>query len=44
LGTYLSSQQLDALEVRRVLLVKYFDDRIARSGEAQVLYELPPRR
>ena len=43
LGKYLSSQQLDALEVRRNLLVKHFGEQIARKGEAAVLYDLPPR-
>jgi hypothetical protein len=43
LGRYLSSQQLDALEARRALLVRNFDDQIARRGEAAVLYDLPPR-
>ena len=40
-GRYLSPQQLDALEARRVLLVKHFDDRIGSHGEGGVLYELP---
>jgi hypothetical protein len=44
LRKYLSSQQIDALEVRRALLVRHFDDQIASKGEAVVLYELPPRR
>jgi hypothetical protein len=44
LGKYLSSKQLDALEVRRELLVKHFDEQIARKGEAAVLYDLPPRQ
>jgi hypothetical protein len=44
LARYLSAQQLDALEVRRVLLVKHFDHQIRRKGEASVLYDLPPRR
>jgi hypothetical protein len=44
LGTYLSSQQLDALEARRALLVKHFDDRIKGRGATQVLYDLPPRQ
>ena len=44
LGRYLSAQQLDALEVRRLLLVKHFDHQIERKGEADVLYDLPPRR
>jgi hypothetical protein len=44
LGRYLSGQQLDALEVRRVLLVKHFDRRIKSKGEVDVLYDLPSRR
>ena len=43
LGRYLSSQQLDALDVRRALLVRHFDDQIASKGEVAVLYDLPPR-
>lgn len=43
-GKYLTSQQLDALEVRRELLVKRFDEQIVRKGEAAVLYDLPPRQ
>src|SRR4029453_2374047 len=44
LQTYLSSQQLDALEVRRVLLLRHFDHLIESKGEAAVLYDLPPRQ
>ena len=44
LKRYLSSQQLDALEVRRTLLVRHFDHQIESKGEADVLYDLPPRR
>lgn len=44
LGKYLSSQQLDALEVRRVLLVRHFDQQIKKKGEADVLYDLSPRQ
>ena len=44
LGRYLSAKQLAALEVRRVLLVRHFDHQIKRKGEANVLYDLPPRR
>lgn len=44
LRRYLSTQQLDALEVRRVLLVTHFDRLIESKGEADVLYDLPPRR
>jgi len=43
LRRYLSAQQLDALEVRRALLVRHLDDQIGRRGEAVVLYDLPPR-
>jgi len=43
LDRYLSSQQLDALEVRRALLVRHFDRLIGTRGEAVVLYDLPPR-
>jgi hypothetical protein len=44
LGKYLSSTQLDALEVRRQLLVKHFDEQISMKGEAAVLYNLAPRQ
>lgn len=43
LASYLSAERLDALEARRVLLVKHFDALIARKGEAAVLYDLPER-
>jgi len=44
LTRYLSSQQLDALDARRALLVRHFDHLIESRGEAVVLYDLPPRR
>jgi hypothetical protein len=44
LGRYLTAQQLDALEFRRMLLVKHFDRQIAIRSEADVLYDLAPRR
>jgi hypothetical protein len=44
LGKYLSSQQLDTLDVRRTLLVRHFDAQIASKGEAAVLFDLTPRR
>lgn len=44
LGKYLNPGQLDALEARRELLVKHFDEQITRKGEGAVLYDLPPRR
>lgn len=43
LGKYLSAQQLDALDVRRALLVRHFDAQIAEKGEAAVLYDLTSR-
>jgi hypothetical protein len=43
LGRYLSPPQLDALDVRRQLLVRHFDELVASKGEAAVLYELPSR-
>ncbi len=43
LSRYLTPDQLDALEARRELLVKHFDELIARKGEGAVLYDLPPR-
>ena len=43
LDRYLSPQQLEALDVRRALLVKHFDDQIERHGEGAVLYDLPRR-
>lgn len=43
LGKYLTPEQLDALEARRALLVKHFDEEIVRKGEEAVLYDLPPR-
>jgi hypothetical protein len=44
LGRFLTSEQVDALDVRRILIVKHFDEQIARKGELAVLYNLPPRR
>ena len=43
LEQYLSQKQLEALEVRRQLLVKHFDDQIAEKGESAVLYDLLSR-
>jgi len=44
LGKYLASEQLDALEARRELLVKHFAEQIVLKGEGAVLYDLPPRQ
>ena len=44
LGRYLTSEQLDALETRRALIVKCFDEQIASRGESAVLYDLPARQ
>ena len=41
LRAYLTEEELDGLEARRGLLVRHFDERIASSGEAAVLYDLP---
>jgi hypothetical protein len=43
LSNYLSAEQVDALEMRRQLLVKHFDQQIANKGETAVLYDLPSR-
>ena len=43
LGRYLSAERLDALEERRVLIVKHFQELIARRGEDNVLYDLVSR-
>lgn len=44
LSRYLSSEQMDALEARRVLLVRHFDQQIQARGEPDVLYDLPARQ
>ena len=43
LGRYLSAKQLDALALRRALLLRHFDRQIRKRGEADVLYDLPRR-
>ena len=43
LAKYLSPEQMDALEARRALLVKHFEEQITSKGEGAVLYDLPPR-
>ncbi len=44
LAKYLSLPQLDALEARRAILVKHYDEQVATRGEPAVLYDLPARR
>jgi hypothetical protein len=44
LEKYLTTEQLDALEARRELIVKHFAEQIALKGEAAVLYDLPSRQ
>lgn len=44
LGKYLSLPQLDALEARRAILVRHYDEEIRTRGESAVLYDLPARR
>ncbi len=41
LGRWLTPPQIQALLARRDLIVRFFDDEIARGGEAAVLYDLP---
>ena len=43
LAKYLTIEQIEALDSRRQLLVKHYDQEIARRGESAVLYDLPPR-
>jgi hypothetical protein len=44
LAKYLSGDRLDALDTRRELIVKHFDEQIAHRGEAAVLFDLPRRQ
>jgi hypothetical protein len=39
----LDTRQVDGLLARRDAILRHFDERIAASGEAVVLYDLPPR-
>ncbi len=43
LGRFLKADQLDALEARRGLIVRHFDEKVALKGERAVLYDLPSR-
>jgi hypothetical protein len=43
LGDYLRSNEIDGLLARRDKIVAFFDARIARVGEAGVLFDLPAR-
>ncbi len=43
LGRFLKADQLDALEARRGLIVRHFDEEVARNGERAVLYDLRSR-
>ncbi len=43
LGKFLTSEQLDALDTRRALIVRHFDELVASKGGRAVLYDLPPR-
>ena len=40
MGKSMTKAEIDALLVRRDVIVKLFDDRIAQRGEAAVLYSL----
>ena len=41
LGRWLTNSEIEALAARRTLIVKFFDDEVAKKGEATVLYDLP---
>jgi hypothetical protein len=41
LGAYLRNSEIDGLLTRRDIIVRFFDDKVAREGEAAVLYDLP---
>lgn len=43
-GRFLTSAQVAALDARRALIVKHFDEHIARKGESVVLYDVSSRR
>jgi hypothetical protein len=40
LGKYLSSTQMDALEARRAMIVRHFEEQITSKGDDAVLYDL----
>ncbi len=41
LGKWLLKPEIDGLVARRDLIVRFFDDEVAKKGEAAVLYDLP---
>ncbi len=43
LGRFLDADRLAALDARRCLIVRHFDERMTREGERAVLYDLPSR-
>jgi len=43
LQEYLTNPEIEGLDARRRLIVKFFDEEIATKGEASVLYDLPSR-
>jgi hypothetical protein len=43
LGDYLRGNEIDGLLARRDRIVKLFEDKIARLGEENVLFDLPSR-
>jgi hypothetical protein len=40
LGLYLRSPEIEGLLARRDKIVKFFDEQIAKKGEAKVLFDL----
>jgi len=43
LSKYLTGMEIDGLVGRAQVIVKFFDDEVAKKGEGAVLYDLPPR-
>jgi hypothetical protein len=40
---YLTEPEIDGLLFRRDLIVRFFEDKIAKEGESRALYDVPPR-
>lgn len=41
LGPWLNKSEIEGILARRGLIVKFFDDEVAKKGEAAALYDLP---
>ena len=42
-GKFLTGMEIDGVLKRRDLIVKYFEEEVAKKGESAVLFDLPPR-